>query len=243
MKTKTAIIGGTGFDQIDSLEVIDRKVVRTPYGDPSGVVINGKLGKKSFVFLPRHGISHSIPPHKVNYRANIWALKDSGVDKVIAFAAVGGIDRSLVPGAIVVPDQLIDYTSDREHTYFDGETGNVTHVDFSFPYSTSFRKKIISAAKKAKVNVVESGCYAATQGPRLETAAEINRLEKDGATIVGMTGMPEAVLARELELEYVCIAIVVNPAAGRGDGEISMEEIRQELTRGAQTSIEILKKL
>jgi len=173
MKSEIAIIGGTGFDQIESLEVIDRKVVRTPYGDPSGVVVNGKLGKKTYVFLPRHGISHSIPPHRVNYRANLWALKKSGVKKVIAFAAVGGIDLSLIPGSIVVPDQLIDYTSDREHTYFDGETGNVSHIDFTHPYSSSLRAKVLSAAKKAKVAVVDTGCYAATQGPRLETAAEI----------------------------------------------------------------------
>jgi len=185
MKTDIAIIGGTGFDQIKSLEVIDRKVVRTPYGDPSGVVVTGKLGRKSFVFLPRHGISHSIPPHRVNYRANLWALKESGVTKVIAFAAVGGISASLIPGTIVVPDQLIDYTSGREHTFFDGEAGNVTHVDFTYPYSTSLRTKVLSAAEKAKVTAVDFGCYAATQGPRLETAAEIDRLERDGATIVG----------------------------------------------------------
>ncbi len=240
MKYDTAIIGGTGFDQLDSLKVTDRKVVRTPYGDPSGVVVSGKLDKAPFLFLPRHGVAHSIPPHKVNYRANIWALKQCGVKRIIGFAAVGGISKDLAPGAIVVPDQIIDYTSDREHTFFDGASGSVNHIDFTQPYSSSLRSKIESAARKVGVSVVASGCYAATQGPRLETAAEIDRLERDGATVVGMTGMPEAALARELELDYACIAIVVNPAAGRGTKPITIEEIREELKHGAQKAIRIL---
>jgi len=243
MKPDTAIIGGTGFDQIDGLETTERKVVKTPYGNPSGVVASGKLGKKSLVFLPRHGTSHSIPPHRVNYRANIWALKECGIRKVVALAAVGGIGSNLSSGDIVIPDQLIDYTYGREHTFFDGESGEVKHIDFTKPYTPSLRHEVLVAAQKAKVTVVDSGCYAATQGPRLETAAEINRLDRDGASIVGMTGMPEAALARELDLEYACLAIVVNPAAGRGVEEISMEQIRMELLRGAQTAIRIIKRL
>ncbi|MBX2869637.1 MAG: S-methyl-5'-thioinosine phosphorylase [Acidiferrobacterales bacterium] len=240
MKYDTAIIGGTGFDQIDGLKVLDRKVVRTPYGDPSGVVISGKLDKSHFVFLPRHGTTHSIPPHKVNYRANIWALKHSGVKRVIGFAAVGGISEDLIPGTIVIPDQIIDYTRDRAHTFFDGTTGNVTHIDFTEPYTASLRARVLAASDKSEVSVVSEGCYAATQGPRLETAAEIDRLERDGATIVGMTGMPEAALAREMDMDYVCIAIVVNAAAGRGTKPITMTEIRKELKRGAKEALRIL---
>lgn len=242
MKLDTALVGGTGFDQIESLQVSNRKVVRTPYGEPSGVVVTGKLKNKPFLFLPRHGVSHSIPPHRVNYRANMWALKQCGAKNVIGFAAVGSISNDLVPGSIVIPDQIIDYTRDREHTFFNGDTQSVTHIDFSDPYSLSLRSAILLAAAKSKVAVTSSGCYAATQGPRLETAAEINRLERDGATIVGMTGMPEAALARELGLEYACIAIVVNPAAGRGSSAISMEDIRKELKQGVKTALKILSK-
>lgn len=239
--SRTAIIGGSGLDQLQSLEVTRRKVVRTPYGDPSGILKFGELFGSQFVFLPRHGMGHTIPPHKVNYRANIWALKNSNVTEIIAFAAVGGIDSELTPGSIVLPDQIIDYTWAREHTFFDGDADIVHHIDFTHPYSTPLRNRLLDAASKASIDVVDGGTYAATQGPRLETAAEVRRLEEDGATIVGMTGMPEAALARELDLHYACVAIVVNPAAGKAEAEITVESIGQWLDKGTTAALEILK--
>jgi len=236
-----AIIGGSGLDAIEDLEITNRKVVRTPYGDPSGIVTAGNLYGRSFVFLPRHGSQHTIPPHKINYRANIWALKDYGVDTIIAFAAVGAIDDNLIPGAIVIPDQLIDYTWGREHTFYDGTSESVQHVEFDTPYSAVTRRQLIQAAKKAELSAITEGTYAVTQGPRFETPAEIVKLERDGATIVGMTGMPEAILARELQIDYACVAIVVNPAAGKGDEVISIEKIKVFLETGSATALSILK--
>ncbi|MEM7194769.1 MAG: S-methyl-5'-thioinosine phosphorylase [Pseudomonadota bacterium] len=238
-----AIIGGTGFDQIRQLSIHKREVVRTPYGSPSGVLSWGELQGQSVVFLPRHGANHTIPPHVINYRANLWALQSVGVSRVIAFAAVGGISEDAVEGSIVVPDQLIDYTWGREHTFFDGKADRVEHIDFTQPYSTELRERLMDAAKAARVRVTAQGCYAATQGPRLETAAEIDRLERDGATIVGMTGMPEAALARELDLDYACLAIVVNKAAGRSDQQITIEVIRDNLKKGSGKAFRLLKHL
>ena len=241
MSEHTAIIGGTGFDQIDELKVTDRKVVRTPYGDPSGIVVTGRLGRRTYLFLPRHGAEHSIPPHRVNYRANIWALRHCGVDRILAIAAVGGIDGTLSPGGLVVPDQLIDYTWGRAHTFFDGDSDTVAHIDFTRPYSAALRRRLLEAAAASNIDVRDGGCYAVTQGPRLETAAEIDRLERDGASIVGMTGMPEAALARELDIEYACLAVVVNPAAGRGEGEISMEHIAAYIRIGGRKVLDLLR--
>ena len=243
MSSEIAIIGGTGFDQIDELAVTDRKVVRTPFGDPSGILVTGKMARRTFMFLPRHGAEHTIPPHKVNYRANIWALHQCGVKKIIGFAAVGGIDSTLLPGTIVIPTQLIDYTWGRAHTFHDGNTNSVCHIDFTRPYAEKLRKQLLKAAARASVEVRDQGCYAATQGPRRESAAEIDRLERDGATVVGMTGMPEAALARELDIEYACMAIVVNPAAGRGPGEITMEDIGKCLRIGSKKALDILRRL
>src|SRR5437763_2912671 len=221
-----AIIGGTGLTRLSTLAVAHREVVRTPYGEPSAALIFGQLGGRAAVFLARHGHGHTIPPHRVNYRANLWALKDRGATAVVAVASVGAICRC-APGDLVVPHQLIDYTSGREHTFFDGGDQQVVHVDFTQPYSTEFRARLLAAAKEANLAVGDGGIYGAVSGPRLETAAEIDRMERDGATLVGMTGMPESVLARELELPYVSLCVVVNHAAGRGDSaeQISMEGV------------------
>ena len=212
-----AIIGGTGLAQLANLEISHRQVLRTPYGEPSGAITFGRLRQHEVMFIARHGYGHTIPPHEVNYRANLWALHEQGAKRVISVAAVGGIRADLLPGTLILPDQIIDYTYGREFTYFDGRDRPVTHIDFTQPYSQNLRQQILQAAKLAKVNCLDGGVYAATQGPRLETAAEINRLERDGADMVGMTGMPEASLARELGLSYAAIAVVVNHAAGRGD--------------------------
>ncbi|MEK6593057.1 MAG: S-methyl-5'-thioinosine phosphorylase [Pseudomonadota bacterium] len=214
-----AIIGGSGLTQLANLEVTHRQVVRTPYGEPSGALTFGNLKGRKVIFLARHGYGHTIPPHKVNYRANIWALHSQQAGNVLAVAAVGGIRADLGPGTLAIPGQIIDYTYGREFTFFDATDRGVTHTDFSYPYHEPLRARLLRAAALAGERVIAGGTYAATQGPRLETAAEINRLERDGADMVGMTGMPEAALAREIGLPYAAIAVVVNHAAGRGSSE------------------------
>jgi 5'-methylthioadenosine phosphorylase len=213
-----AIIGGSGLSKLGNMEVTQRKVVRTPYGEPSGALTFGRIAKCDVAFLARHGYGHTIAPHQVNYRANLWALKECGATEVISVASVGGIRKDLGPGVLVLPDQIIDYTWGRPSTFFEG-AAPVNHIDFTEPYSPGLRKRLLQAAAQAKEAIVDGGVYAATQGPRLETAAEINRLERDGADVVGMTGMPEAPLAREIGLEYAAINLVANFAAGRGESE------------------------
>lgn len=231
--TAIAIIGGSGLTNLKNLRITRREVVRTPYGEPSAPMVFGQLGGQEALFLPRHGPGHTIPPHEVNYRANIWAIKQTGIDKVIAVNAVGGISPDfLASGTLVVPDQIIDYTHGRAHTYFGSELKKVTHVDFSYPYCEGLRQTIIQAAARAKIKLIGRGTYGATQGPRFESAAEIRRMERDGADIVGMTGMPEAGLARELELCYASISLVVNPAAGKATDVISIREIEMNLEKG-----------
>ncbi|HEY0721463.1 MAG TPA: S-methyl-5'-thioinosine phosphorylase [Gammaproteobacteria bacterium] len=227
-----AIIGGTGLTSLKNLHITRREVMHTPYGEPSGPLVYGELAGVEVVFLPRHGSGHTIPPHKVNYRANIWALKECGADKVVAVNAVGGIRADMIPGRLVIPDQIIDYTWGRTNTYFEEGLNHVTHIDFTHPYCEVIRQQLITAARSVGLDAIGEGCYAATQGPRLETTAEINRLERDGCHLVGMTGMPEAALARELELCYACCAVVANRAAGRGEGEITMAEIEHHLMGG-----------
>ena len=212
-----AIIGGTGLTQLSNLEILRRQVARTPYGEPSGAVTVGRIGTVDTLFIARHGYGHTIPPHQVNYRANIWALKEMGATAIVSVASVGGIRADLAPGTLVIPHQIIDYTWGRRSTYHEAVDRPVVHIDFTDPYDPATRHRLLSAAVAAGEAVYDGAVYAATQGPRLETAAEIDRLERDGADIVGMTGMPEAVLARELELPYAAIAVVANFAAGRGD--------------------------
>ena len=226
-----AIIGGSGLSQLNNLEVKHRKVARTPYGEPSGPLTFGSVSGRELVFLARHGYGHTMAPHEVNYRANLWALKQENVEGIVSIASVGGIRKDLQPGMLMLPDQIIDYTWGRGSTFFEGADAPVTHIDFTEPYSASVRERIREAARLCGERLVEGGVYAATQGPRLETAAEINRMERDGADVVGMTGMPEAVLARELGLDYAAIAVVANYAAGRGDSArgISMTQIGEVL--------------
>ena len=213
------LIGGTGLSEFKGIDIIKTESVNTPYGKPSDEFTLARLDDKDVIFLPRHGVDHSIPPHKINYRANMWGFKKLGVTKVLAIATVGGISKNLEPGCIVIPDQIIDYTYGREHTLFDGVNNPVEHIDFTYPYDEELRKELIALIKKSDLKFNTSGIYAATQGPRLETAAEIDRYEKDGSNIVGMTGMPEASIAKELELRYISLCPVVNCAAGRGDSK------------------------
>ncbi|MDR1350060.1 MAG: S-methyl-5'-thioinosine phosphorylase [Zoogloeaceae bacterium] len=238
-----AIIGGSGLTQLSNLDVLERRVIRTPYGEPSGILSFGCISGRDVLFLPRHGYGHSIPPHRVNYRANIWALKECGVRRVVSVASVGGIRAGLNPGDIVIPHQIMDYTWGRKNTYFNGNDALVTHVDFTHPYDENLRRQLVLSATTAGIPIQDGGVYAATQGPRLETAAEIDRFERDGAAVVGMTGMPEAVLARELELAYAALNPVANHAAGRGEsaGKIHFEhlgEILQEAMSRVRMIIE-----
>jgi len=214
-----AIIGGSGLTGLANLEVTRRLVVRTPYGEPSGALTIGRIRGREVVFLARHGYGNTIPPHEVNYRANIWALHAQEANDVVSVASVGGIRADLGPGTLAVPDQIIDYTHGRQSTFSSRTDRGVTHIDFTRPYCEPMRQRLIKAAQAAGETVAAGATYAATQGPRLETAAEINRLERDGAQLVGMTGMPEAALAREIGLCYAALAVVVNHAAGRGTSE------------------------
>jgi 5'-methylthioinosine phosphorylase len=230
--TVYAIIGGTGLTQLQGLEIRQELHLTTPYGPTSAPVLQGTYHGREVLFLARHGHPHRIPPHQVNYRANLWALKEAGATAILAVNAVGGIHAAMGTGHLCVPHQLIDYTSGREYTFFAGELEHVTHIDFSHPYDDNLRASLIAELQAEGLPHSSHGVYACTQGPRLETVAEIARLERDGCDIVGMTGMPEAALARELDLPYACLALVVNPAAGKSSSVITMAEIELALVDG-----------
>ncbi|MEZ5444933.1 MAG: S-methyl-5'-thioinosine phosphorylase [Gammaproteobacteria bacterium] len=226
------IIAGTGLEEIEGLQGRRELPILTPYGSPSAPICAGELAGVPVAFLARHGRGHTLPPHRINYRANLFALREAGVGRVVAVAAVGGITAAMRPGRLVFPSQLIDYTWGRDHTYADGGNGPVLHVDFTDPYCERTRRVLIDAAITAGVDAAIDGVYGATQGPRLESAAEIARMERDGCDIVGMTGMPETALARELGIGYACCAVVANWAAGRGAGPITMEAMTAALGGG-----------
>lgn len=238
--TTLAIIGGSGLDQLGALLPLREHRVTTTYGAPSAALLEGTLDGTPLIFLPRHGPTHALPPHGINYRANIAALRDFGVREVLAVTAVGGIASNAGPGALVIPHQIIDYTAGRAHTFYDGCDGTLEHIEFGDPYSADLRASLLDAAGELGLTVVGTGVYGATQGPRLETAAEIARLARDGCTIVGMTGMPEAALAREAGLAYANCALVVNWAAGIIAAPISLDEIGRELRAGMSQVVRLL---
>ena len=235
-----AVIGGSGFYSL--LEGSDSQSVsvQTPFADEAVTVYRESTTAGSVWFLPRHGKQHSVAPHLINYRANIWALHQLGVSKVIAINAVGGINKNLPAGTLVLPDQLIDYTWGRDHTYVGGDHSLDKHVDFTAPYDADLSAVLVRTAVANGRELSSTAVYAAVQGPRFETAAEVRKLQNDGCDIVGMTGMPEAALARELGLRYACIAVVVNKAAGLEDGSISMTEIQQVMNSGMQEVRQLL---
>ncbi|MBQ0758850.1 MAG: 5'-methylthioinosine phosphorylase [Zhongshania sp.] len=232
MSKTIAVIGGTGLCDWPGAEVLDETAIETPYGAPSALLQRIRYEGAEFLFLARHGKGHQIPPHAINYRANIAALKQAGVDALVSVNAVGGISERFVAGVIAIPNQINDYTWGREHTFFDGSNGKVEHIDFSYPYSQDLRSRLANAAVDADIAFEDYGVYAVTQGPRLETAAEISRLARDGNDIVGMTAMPEASLAREAGIEYGSVALVVNPGAGLSDNIITMEDIQTVIDTG-----------
>ena len=240
MSSMLAIIGGSGLTALKGLKITRQQMQQTPYGELSGPLTFGTLNEKEVVFLPRHGNPHIIPPHKINYRANLWALKENGINNIIAVNAVGGITLEMYPGRLVIPLQIIDYTWGRKHTYFEDEINEVTHIDFTRPYNEFLRQCLIQASHEINLHCHDGGTYGATQGPRLETADEINRMEQDGCDLVGMTGMPEAALARELELNYASICLVANWAAGKSDDIITMDIIQKNLHDGINNVCKLL---
>ncbi|MBN1380005.1 MAG: S-methyl-5'-thioinosine phosphorylase [Gammaproteobacteria bacterium] len=223
------VIGGTALTNIDQLRNVETLSIDTPYGRPSSDLTQGTINHQPFVFLVRHGIEHNIPPHLINYRANIWALREAGVSEIIAIATVGGITKMMAPGSLVVPDQLIDYSWGRAQTYFDEGFTLHNHIEFTHPYDQALRQRLLETAARCDLKIIDGAVMGVTQGPRLETAAEIERMKRDGCDLVGMTGMPEASLARELEIPYACLAVVVNWAAGVSRDDISMEGIEKVL--------------
>lgn len=240
MKT-LAIIGGSGLSELDGLQQSQEvSCSTTPYGVPSAAIVRGRYAGREVLFLARHGRPHRIPPHQINYRANLWALQQAGAEAVIAVNAVGGISATIDTGHFCVPDQLIDYSWGRVQTFFEGDLQQVTHIDFTEPYAADLRAELLHALQAEGCDFSAAGVYACTQGPRLETAAEILRLERDGCDIVGMTGMPEAALARELGLPYACLALVVNPAAGKAAGPISLADMEVVMHDGMTTARKVL---
>lgn len=237
MKHKLAIIGGSGFEKIAGTELLSAQILTTKYGEPSASIETYRCAGAEFYFLARHGRPHRIAPHRINYRANMRALYELGARRVIAINSVGGISVQSIAGAVMIPDQIIDYTYGREHTFCGDEDMPLQHVDFTEPYSSSLRTQLLQAAANAGVSVVDGGVYAATQGPRLESAAEIKRLERDGCDIVGMTGMPEATLARELGIDYAALCVVVNAAAGKNTEPLTIAAMQAAMT-SALTEVE-----
>jgi len=226
------VIGGTGLDEYDDAVVTQHESMDTPYGKPSSLINRIEIEGKVFYFLARHGSQHQFPPHQVNYRANIHALYKLGCNEILAVNAVGGIADFAGPGKIIIPDQIIDYSYGREHTFYTHRSGEVKHIDFSYPYDPSFSERLYVLAKQQQISLHIGSTYACTQGPRLETAAEIRRLANDGCDVVGMTAMPEAALARERDVPYAALCVVANWAAGISNEEITMPSIERELQTG-----------
>ena len=248
MKT-WGIIGGSGLDLWEEIDWIDEISVSTPYGEPSAPLRVGSVAEKGgvchrLIYLPRHGVDHAYAPHQINYRANLWAMKRAGVKAVLATATVGAIASDMAPGSICLPDQLIDYTWGREQSF--SEEGKVLHIDFTKPFDTLLRRTLERAAKAVldPGDLHINGVYGCTQGPRLETAAEIARLAKDGCTLVGMTAMPEAALARELALPYALLCLTVNPAAGLGESAAAIDHqaLQQVMAKGMRAVKAVLLK-
>jgi len=238
MTVQFAIIVGSGFEGFAASG--DAQHVTTCFGDPSAAIRPVDFDGHTVFVLSRHGDNHTLPPHAINYRANLQALKQLGTEAIVALNTVGVVSDKREPGQIAVPDQIIDYTWGRAHTIFEGDDAAVTHVDFTEPFADTVRTALLEAAGATGVDCYDGGVYAATQGPRLETAAEVDRLERDGADYVGMTAMPEAILARELDIEYACLSLIVNRAAGRGEMPIH-EDVESSTLSASLQAMQVLK--
>lgn len=238
--SKTGLIGGSGIYEVNGFVLKGKRSVRTPFGKPSGQYLTGEIDGREIVFLPRHGKNHDIPPHMINYMANIWGFKKLGVERILSINAVGGIKKGLRPGNIVIPDQVLDMTRNRKSTFYDGK-GGVVHIDFTSPYCPELHKLLLRAGKRARVPIKGGGTYAAVEGPRLESAAEIKSLRILGGDIVGMTGMPEASLARELEICYSGLSIVANYAAGISRKKLTVPEVMEAMHSSTEKIKRLLK--
>jgi 5'-methylthioinosine phosphorylase len=227
MQRRLGLIGGTGLDQFGPPET--SHIVDTAYGRPSAALAEYQVGDIQLFFLPRHGKRHQLPPHAVNYRANIEAFRQLAVDGIVAINAVGGITQDHAPGTLCLPDQLIDYTWGRAHTFSMGAGDALSHIEFAAPFAGPLRSALLGAAESAAIDLIDGGCIGVCQGPRLETTAEIRRMKQDGCDIVGMTTMPEAALAREAGLDYASLCITANWAAGVGQEAVTMEDIKATL--------------
>jgi len=239
--SKIGLIGGSGLYDIKGFVLKQKKSITTPFGKPSDQYLIGKIGKTDIVFLPRHGKKHNIPPHMINYRANIWGFKKLGVERILSISAVGSIKKGLKPGDIVVLDQTIDMTRNRRSTFYDGK-GGVVHIDFTEPYCPELRRIILKAGKQAKVPLKNGGNYVAVEGPRLETSSEIKGFKLLGGDVVGMTGMPEASLAREMEICYSGISVVANYAAGISKTKLTVPEVMEAMHSSTEKIKRLLKK-
>jgi len=226
--TRIGVIGGSGLYEIDGFILHKKQAVTTPYGKPSDRYLLGKIGNTEVVFLPRHGSRHNIPPHMINYRANIWGFRKLGVNRILSISAVGGIKKGLKPGDIVILDQVLDMTRNRKSTFYDGKNG-VVHIDFTDPYCPELRQTLMRAGKRVRVSLKNGGTYVAVEGPRLETASEIRGFALLGGDVVGMTGMPEASLARELEICYSGLSVVANYAAGMSKTKLTVAEVMEAM--------------
>lgn len=238
--SKIGVIGGSGLYEIKGFVLKKRKAVTTPFGKPSDQYLSGEMGGTEVIFLPRHGKHHNIPPHNINYRANIWGFKKLGVDRILSISAVGGIKKGLKPGDIVILDQILDMTRNRKSTFYDGQDG-VVHVDFTDPFCPELQKALNKAGKRVNVSLKNGGTYVAVEGPRLETAAEIKSFGILGGDVVGMTGMPEASLARELEICYSGLSVVANYAAGISKRKLTVAEVMEAMKASTENIKRLLK--
>lgn len=238
--SKIGVIGGSGLYEIKGFVLKKKSTISTPYGKPSDQYLTGTMGKTEIIFLPRHGSHHNIPPHMINYRANIWGFRKLGVDRILSISAAGGINKGLKPGDIVISDQILDMTKERKSTYYDGKEG-VIHIDFTEPYCPELRRILLKAGRQKRLSLKNGGTYVAVEGPRLETASEIKSFSILGGDIVGMTGMPEAALARELEICYAGISVVANYAAGISRRKLTVAEVMEAMKDSTEKIKDLLK--
>ncbi len=236
---RIGVIGGSGLYDIQGIVIKGHQKIITPFGDPSADYSICEYFDKEIIFLPRHGLKHQFPPHKINYRANIWGFKELGVERILSISAVGGINPDLKPGMLVIPDQIVDMTKKRESTFYDSD--EVVHIDFTEPFCPELRSYVLKSGEEMGIELQKSGTYVCVEGPRLETKAEIRIYRNMGIDIVGMTAMPETTLAREAEICFACISIVTNYAAGVTGKKLTTKEVLDVMRHSSQKVESLLK--